>query len=51
MDRSFHAILTILHRVPREVADHHGKRGTVAPQRGKKDSILDLPEGWIRVAL
>jgi hypothetical protein len=51
MDGTFHALATILHRVPRDVADRGGKRRAKAPQRDEPGSILDIPDGWIRVAL
>ena len=52
LDSTFHAIATILHRVPRDVGDPRGKRRPGAPRPDDRDSGLrDIGEGWIRVAL
>ena len=52
MDGTFHAIATILHRVPRDGGGANGKRKTGAPKQGHRESVLgDIPDGWIRVAL
>ncbi len=52
MDRTFHAIATILHRDPREAIGLRGKRRAGAPRSDDRDSNLrDFADGWIRVAL
>lgn len=52
MDGSFHAIATMLHRVPRDPADPRGKRKPGTPRQGERDTQApDIPHGWIRVAL
>jgi hypothetical protein len=51
LDGTFHAIATILHRVPREL-DPRGKRKAGTPRPGDRDPLLgDIADGWIRVAL
>ena len=51
VDRSFLAIATFLHRVPRD-GDPDGKRKPGSPRRGDRDAnVRDIPDGWIRVAL
>ena len=52
LDGTFHAIATILHRVPRELGDVRGKRKGGTPRHGDRDPMLgDIADGWIRVAL
>ena len=51
MDGSFHAIATILHRVPRDAADPHERRKAGSPRQGDRDSGRDAPDGWVRFAL
>lgn len=52
LDGTFHAIATILHRVPRDVGDARGKRTAGSPRQGDRDPIpVDFTDGWIRVAL
>ena len=52
LDGTFHAIATILHRVPRELGEVRGKRKAGTPRHGDRDPMLgDIAEGWIRVAL
>jgi hypothetical protein len=49
MDKSFHAIATFLHRVPR---DARGPRKAGSPKLGdRQPDLRDIPDGWIRVAL
>jgi hypothetical protein len=52
MDNRFHAIATILHRVPREAGELRGKHQSGVARPGDRHSPLrDVTEGWIRVAL
>ena len=52
MDGTFHAIATILHRVPRAGNEARGKRRAGEPQQGDRNSHPDdNTDGWIRVAL
>ena len=52
MDGSFHAIATLLHRVPRDPADPNGKLKPGTPRQDERDTqATDIPHGWIRVAL
>jgi hypothetical protein len=53
LDGTFHAIATILHRVPREAGDPRGKRKAGAPRPDDRDPGLRdiITDGWIRVAL
>ncbi|HEY0629507.1 MAG TPA: hypothetical protein VGD23_09270 [Sphingomicrobium sp.] len=51
VDGTFHAIATILHRVPRD-GEPRGKRKTAAPAPADRDPDLrEIPEGWVRFAL
>jgi hypothetical protein len=52
LDRTFHAIATILHRDPREAVGLRGKRRAGASRADDRESALrDFADGWIRVAL
>ena len=52
MDGTFHAIATMLHRVPRDPTDPQGKRRPGAPRAADRDAnAREVPDGWIRVAL
>ena len=51
VDGSFHAIATILHRVPRDAADLRNRRKAGSPRQGDRDTDRDIPEGWVRFAL
>ena len=53
LDGTFHAIATILHRVPREAGEPRGERRPGAPRPDERDSSLRdiITDGWIRVAL
>ena len=51
MDGSFHAIATILHRVPRDAADLRDRRKAGSPKQGGQDSDRAIAEGWVRFAL
>ena len=52
MDRTFHAIATILHRDPREAIGLRPKRQANTPRADDRDSNQrDFADGWIRVAL
>ena len=50
VDGTFHAIATILHRVPRD-GEPRGKRKAGAPSHDEREPIRDIPEGWVRFAL
>lgn len=52
MDGSFHAIATILHRVPRDAADLRDRRKAGSLRQGDREfGTRDMPDGWVRFAL